>query len=90
MRLVSVWKNKNDVESKDLLSKLLPQADIATLENIGNKPLRSRRKMTYKKWVCTDCKHELFYMVRSCLLCESANVDETTMRAQNRMTFLSN
>ncbi len=77
MGLMSIWKNK--IVNKNLLSGLLPRTDIATLKNIRNKPLSSHRKMIYKKWICTDCKHEVFYMARSCVLCESTGIVENSI-----------
>jgi len=76
--LRAVDKKVNSARSGGLLSR----ADIATLKNIRNMPPSSHRKSTYKKWVCIDCKHEFFFMVRSCLLCESAGVAETTLQTR--------
>jgi len=58
---------------------LLSQADITTLKNIENKLPNLRRKMSYKKWVCADCKHESFYMVHACVFCESSGVIENSI-----------
>jgi hypothetical protein len=83
--LKAKYKKINNIQSGGLLSR----ADIISLKDVRDKPMSPHRKRTYKKWICTGCKHEFFYMVRSCLLCESANINEITLRTQYQFAFIS-
>lgn len=76
MRLMKILRDEYKKIINIQTDGLLSQADKITLKNNKNKPPSYHKKINYKKWVCTDCKHELFYMVRSCPICESVGIVE--------------
>ncbi len=89
MRLVEVMKSKYKKINKVRSDGFLSRSEIITLRNIKNKPMSSARKRTYKKWLCAECKHEFYYTIRSCLLCESENIAEITQRTQYQLAFMT-
>jgi len=59
-----------------LWKKEAPEEEKAKSQHDRINDVQFHRKMVYKTWDCTGCRHSYFYNIHRCLLCESGKIVE--------------